>query len=69
MWNRLGARVTVLEALDRILPGTDSELAGGAQKLFEKQGLKFRLGVRVAGTTVAKDKCVVQCGGSRPDQV
>ena len=41
---RLGARVTVLEFLDRIMPGTDSEVAGEALKLFKKQGLEFRLG-------------------------
>ncbi|HEY2825985.1 MAG TPA: NAD(P)/FAD-dependent oxidoreductase, partial [Pirellulales bacterium] len=47
VWNRLGAKVTVLEFLDRILPGTDSELAGEALKLFQKQGIEFRLGSRV----------------------
>ena len=39
VWSRLGARVTVLEALDRILPGMDLELAKAAQKVFQKQGL------------------------------
>lgn len=66
VWNRLGSRITVLEALDRILPGTDLELAGAAQKLFEKQGLKFRLGVRVQGVNFAKDKCQVECEGGEP---
>ena len=66
VWSRLGARVTVLEALDRILAGMDQELAGAAQKLFEKQGLKFRLGVRVQAVNVAKDKCTVECEGSEP---
>ena len=46
VWSRLGAKVTVLEYLDRILPGMDAELAAEARKIFAKQGLEFRLGVR-----------------------
>ena len=52
MWARLGAKVTVLEYLDRILPGTDSEIATEAKKIFEKQGLSFRLGTKVTGAAV-----------------
>lgn len=47
VWRRLGAEVTVIEYLPRILPGMDNELAAAAQKSFEKQGLKFRLGCKV----------------------
>src|SRR5882762_3473022 len=47
IWSRLGAKVTVLEFLDRILPGMDAEIAREAHKLFEKQGLEFRLGSKV----------------------
>ena len=46
VWNRLGAKVTVLEFLDRILPGTDSELAVEALQLFHKQGFEFRLSTK-----------------------
>jgi dihydrolipoamide dehydrogenase len=42
VWNRLGSEVTVLEFLDRALPGMDTEMAGKLQRLLEKQGLKFR---------------------------
>ena len=49
VWRRLGAKVTVLEYLDRILPGMDSQVAQEAQKLFEKQGLTFQLGCKVTG--------------------
>ncbi len=49
VWARLGSKVTVLEYLDRILPGMDLETAGLAQKSLKKQGLDFRLGVRVQG--------------------
>ena len=48
MWRRLGAEVTVVEFLDRILPGIDNDVAKNAQRMLEKQGLKFRLGHKVA---------------------
>ena len=47
VWLRLGAKVTVLEYLDRILPGMDAELAAEAHKIFQKQGFEFRLGAKV----------------------
>ena len=48
-------------------PGWTTELAAAARKIFEKQGLKFRLGAESrAGIEVAKDKCVVQCEGTDP---
>ena len=50
VWARLGARVTVLEYLDRILPGVDAEVAAEAKKALEKQGLTFILGARVEAT-------------------
>ena len=49
VWSRLGSNVTVVEYLDRILPGTDSEVAKEAQRTFKKQGLSFRLGTKVTG--------------------
>lgn len=60
VWLRLGAQVTVLEYLDRILPGMDAEIAREAQKLFKRQGLDFQLGSRVTGARVAGDHCVVE---------
>ena len=47
VWARLGSEVTVVEYLDRILPGTDSEIAKEAQRTFKKQGLNFKLGQKV----------------------
>jgi dihydrolipoamide dehydrogenase len=47
VWRRLGAEVTVIEYLDRILPGMDAELAKQMQRLMTKQGLAFRLGTKV----------------------
>ncbi len=43
VWSRLGARVTVVEYLDRILPGADGEIAKTAQRLLQRQGLAFQL--------------------------
>jgi dihydrolipoamide dehydrogenase len=47
VWRRLGAQVTVVEFLDRILPGIDIEVGRQSQRLLEKQGIKFRLGSKV----------------------
>ena len=49
VWRRLGAQVTVVEFLDRILPGLDNEVARQSQRLLEKQGLVFKIGSKVTG--------------------
>lgn len=54
VWARLGAKVTVVEYLDTILGGMDSEVAKQFQRMLEKQGMTFRLGAKV--TAVAKAK-------------
>ena len=66
VWSRLGSKVTVLEYLDRILPGMDAEVAKAAQKLFEKQGLEFRLGSKVTAAKVDGDRCLVEAEGADP---
>ena len=66
VWRRLGSKVTVLEYLDRILPGMDNELAKEAQKLFKKQGIEFNLGQRVTGARSEGDTCIVECADSKP---
>lgn len=66
VWSRLGSKVTVLEYLDRILPGMDNEIAAESQKILQKQGLEFRLGMRVTGARVVNGKCVVECDGQPP---
>jgi dihydrolipoamide dehydrogenase len=53
VWSRLGAKVTVIEYLDRILPGFDLEIAARFQKVLEKQGFEFRLLKKVTGVTRA----------------
>ncbi|SDD62423.1 dihydrolipoyl dehydrogenase [Belnapia rosea] len=47
VWKRLGAQVTVIEFLDRLIPGMDAELAKQAERTFGKQGMKFRLKSKV----------------------
>ena len=49
VWRRLGSEVTVVEFLDRILPGMDGEVARQSQRIFQKQGFAFRLGSKVTG--------------------
>jgi len=54
VWRRLGAEVTVVEFLDSILPGMDGEVSTMAKRLFDKQGIKFKLGAKVTGAKTAK---------------
>jgi dihydrolipoamide dehydrogenase len=56
VWARLGAKVTVVEFLDRITPGMDGEVAKAFQKTLEAQGMTFRLGTKVTGAETLKTK-------------
>ncbi len=47
VWGRLGSNVTVVEFLDRILPGVDGEVAKQFQRILQKQGFTFQLGHKV----------------------
>jgi dihydrolipoamide dehydrogenase len=47
VWRRLGAKVTVVEFLDQLLPGMDGEVRKEAAKLFKKQGMELRLSTKV----------------------
>ncbi|MFN3435389.1 MAG: dihydrolipoyl dehydrogenase, partial [Sphingomonas sp.] len=55
VWRRLGAKVTVVEFLDQILPGFDGDVRKEAQKIFKKQGIEFKLSTKVTGVAVAGD--------------
>ncbi|CAN5791097.1 dihydrolipoyl dehydrogenase [soil metagenome] len=55
VWRRLGAKVTVVEFLDQILPGFDGEVRKEANKIFKKQGIEFRLSTKVTGVAVSGD--------------
>ena len=54
VWRRLGAKVTVVEYLDQILPGMDGEVRKEANKIFKKQGFEYKLGTKVTGAEVGK---------------
>jgi dihydrolipoamide dehydrogenase len=56
VWARLGAKVTVIEYLDRILPGMDLETAKNFQRLLTKQGFTFKLASKVTGAEKTKTK-------------
>ncbi len=54
VWRRLGAEVTVIEYLDRILPTMDTDLGKNTQRVLSKQGMKFKLGAKVTAAKKAK---------------
>ena len=60
VWHRLGAQVTVVEFLDRILPGMDGEVAKQFQRILEKQGFAFKLGAKVTGVDSSGKTLVAQ---------
>ncbi|EMI15709.1 Dihydrolipoyl dehydrogenase [Rhodopirellula maiorica SM1] len=60
VWNRLGSEVIVLEALDRIMPGIDGEIAQLAHRTFKRQGLDIRTSTFVDSAKRDGDECVVQ---------
>jgi dihydrolipoamide dehydrogenase len=68
VWRRLGAKVTFVEYMDGVLPGMDGEVRRQAQRLFEKQGMTFKLSSKVTAvdTSGKKLKVIVESakGGS-----
>jgi dihydrolipoyl dehydrogenase len=67
VWNRLGADVVVLEALEEFLPMADERVARDAKKIFTNQGLDIRLGTRVTGAEVVGDEVSVSYQDSDGD--
>ncbi len=59
VWRRLGAKVTVVEFLDQLLPGMDGEVRKEAAKLFKKQGMELRLSTKVSGVSVKGEKATL----------
>jgi dihydrolipoamide dehydrogenase len=59
VWRRLGTTVTVIEYLDRILPGMDNEVGKQFQRISEKQGLKYKLASKVTAVKLAKNGATV----------
>ena len=59
VWRRLGAKVTVVEFLDKILPTMDGEVSKQFQRILKKQGVEFKLGAKVTGVEKLKTKVKV----------
>ena len=68
VWGRLGAKVTLLEALDDFLATADREIAAAALASFSAQGLDIRLGTRVTGTRVTPSGVEVTCHRGDADE-
>lgn len=66
VWRRLGAKVTVLEYMDRVMAGMDADISKAALRIFKKQGIDFKLGVKVTGARIEGDHCVVEYEGGEP---
>ena len=67
VWRRLGAEVTVLEALDTLLPMADQNIVRDAQRQFKAQGLNIKLGCRVTGTDGSRKKVNVNYSDKNGD--
>ena len=59
VWSRLGSKVTVLEYLDHITPGMDTEISNEFQKILKKQGINFKLNNKVNSVKIVKNKIVI----------
>ena len=59
VWRRLGAKVTVVEFLDALLPGMDMDVRKDAAKIFKKQGMELKLGTKVTGAVVKGKKATL----------
>jgi len=68
VWNRLGADVVVLEALDEFLPMADTQVAREALKQFKKQKMDIRLGTRVTGSEIKGKKVIVSYSDSEGEK-
>jgi dihydrolipoamide dehydrogenase len=66
VWLRLGAKVTVLEAMPSVLTGLDGEVVKTADRVFRKQGFDIRTGTRVTGAERRGDKVMVSVEGQDP---
>jgi dihydrolipoamide dehydrogenase len=59
VWRRLGAKVTVVEFLDQLLPGMDGDVRKEAAKIFKKQGMELKLSTKVTGAAVKGKKATL----------
>ena len=69
VWARLGARVLVVEAMDRILPETDQEMARQLERLLKRQGLEFLLAARAKGAAIEGSQVTLTLGAGDQERV
>src|SRR5438874_9076 len=64
VWQRLGAKVTVVEVLDHIVPNMDREVGAALQRVLTRSGLDFKLGTKVVGIRDANDGLSLELDGA-----
>ena len=64
VWQRLGAKVTVVEVLDHVVPNMDRELGTALQRVLARSGIEFKLGTKVAGVRQGPDELTVELEGA-----
>lgn len=69
VYSRLGTEVTVVEYLDRIIPGMDDDLGKELQRVLKKQGFKFNLNHKVTEVKASKDKVIVKALNKKDEEV
>jgi len=72
VWRRLGSEVTVVEFLDRIVPGVDNEIAADFLKILKKQKMKFKLSTKVVASSVSGGKVTLDLeasAGGKPESM
>ncbi len=69
VWNRLGAEVTVIELMPRLLGTADKQMAGLAQRIFEKQGFRFLFEHKVTGVEKSGKTVIVHATGPKGEAV
>jgi dihydrolipoamide dehydrogenase len=69
VWQRLGAKVTVVELLDRIVANMDQELATALQRVLTRQGIQFKLGAKVAEVREAGDGVTIELEGAERESL
>jgi dihydrolipoamide dehydrogenase len=69
VWQRLGAKVTVVELIDRIVPNMDQELAAALQRVLTRQGIEFKLGARVTEIREVGDAVTIEIEGTERENL
>lgn len=72
VWQRLGTKVTVIEFMDRLMPGMDVEISKEAKKILAKQGMEFKLSTKVTSAEKSKGKVTLNleaAAGGSPEKL